>query len=611
MNTEIQHRDVQTRTSETERGHMRPPLVLWLSNAIVFISSACTMVLELVAGRIMAPYIGVSLYTWTSIIGVVLAGISLGNYLGGKIADRYPYRRTLGVLFFISSLSTLGILATSLLLQHLDVLPKMSLEWRIVMLTVVMFFVPSTALGTVSPVVVKLTLRTLAEAGNQVGRIYAFGALGSIVGTFLTGFWLIASFGTRRIVFAVAMLLLLMAFAVGDVWRKRYAQAQVGLVALALCATLLDLGAFHITLGRLLIQGNAANLQTRVLLSDVAALSVIVWLIWLGWQKFRGRQSWATLRPLLSVALAALAFTGGWRWLADHGRFEAPCNRETSYYCIRVDDQTSGGGQVVKRLVLDHLIHSFSSLDDPTYLQYGYETVYAEMTDFHAQLRGSNTLNALFIGGGGYTYPRYIEAVYPGSSIEVLEIDPEVTLTAYQQLGLKRGGSIHTLNGDARSSLQSMPRTHQYDLIFGDAYNDLSVPYHLTTREFDVLVHEALRADGYYMANLIDNYQHGQFLKAFARTLRQVFSHVYLLSNGNSWTMDAQNTYIVVGTDQPFNYVEFTKAVGDGRRGMVSTHRYEPDQFERDLQADSAIVLTDDYAPVDNLIAPLFAQRGF
>src|SRR5207244_5847556 len=77
---------------------------------IVFVASFCSLVIELIAGRIMAPYIGVSLYTWTSIIGVVLAGISLGNYLGGQIADRWPYRRTLGILLMAGGLASLAIL---------------------------------------------------------------------------------------------------------------------------------------------------------------------------------------------------------------------------------------------------------------------------------------------------------------------------------------------------------------------------------------------------------------------------------------------------------------------------------------------------------------------
>ena len=68
----------------------------WVGYVVVFVASACTLVLEIAAGRLLAPYIGASLYTWTSVIGVVLAGISLGNYLGGVVADRAGSRRTLG-----------------------------------------------------------------------------------------------------------------------------------------------------------------------------------------------------------------------------------------------------------------------------------------------------------------------------------------------------------------------------------------------------------------------------------------------------------------------------------------------------------------------------------
>ena len=65
---------------------------------ITFIASFCSLVIEMVAGRILAPFVGVSLYTWTSIIGVILAGISVGAYIGGRLVDRYPYRRTLGTI---------------------------------------------------------------------------------------------------------------------------------------------------------------------------------------------------------------------------------------------------------------------------------------------------------------------------------------------------------------------------------------------------------------------------------------------------------------------------------------------------------------------------------
>src|SRR3954463_2582332 len=155
---------------------------------VVFVASCCTLILELVAGRILAPFIGVSLYTWTSIIGVVLAGISLGNFLGGVIADRWPRRRTLGFLPAAGGVESLAILpliniATAIPTAELidptrplgGALPvdrAALLISRIVVITTLIFFPPSFILGMISPVVVKLTLHDLAHSGGLVGKIY-------------------------------------------------------------------------------------------------------------------------------------------------------------------------------------------------------------------------------------------------------------------------------------------------------------------------------------------------------------------------------------------------------------------------------------------------------
>ena len=140
---------------------------IWLAYLIVFVSSTCTMVIELVAGRIMAPYIGVSLYTWTSIIGVVLAGISLGNFLGGVVADRRATREVLGLVFLGGGLASLAILVTTHVVVsaplQLDLIPK------IVLFTTAIFFLPALVLGMVSPIVIKLALADLAHSGGTVG----------------------------------------------------------------------------------------------------------------------------------------------------------------------------------------------------------------------------------------------------------------------------------------------------------------------------------------------------------------------------------------------------------------------------------------------------------
>lgn len=187
--------------------------------AIAFIASGCTLVIELVAGRLLAPYIGVSLYTWTSVIGVILAGISIGNFLGGRLADRYPGPSVLGLTLVAASLTsfiTLGLV--SLLPQFTLWMPLVP---RILVLTTVIFFLPGCILGMITPLVVKQALTDLGHAGGLVGRVYAISTAGSLVGVYLTGFVLIAHFGTRLIVVMVAAVLLLLGALLGNLLHGR------------------------------------------------------------------------------------------------------------------------------------------------------------------------------------------------------------------------------------------------------------------------------------------------------------------------------------------------------------------------------------------------------
>lgn len=520
---------------------------------IVFLSSACSLVLEIVAGRILAPYIGVSLYTWTSIIGVVLAGISLGNYAGGKIADRWGSPRTLGIILLAGGLASLLVLPLTLLAGDRTVFrldcgpngvgamgglctPQLAIMTKILLLTTAIFFLPGFILGMVSPVVIRLSLDTISTSGTTVGKIYAFSTAGSIVGTFLTGFWLIATFGTREIVLGVGVLLLMMAVVFGRLWRvRRPAQAAplaVGAALLGLLATAID--------------------RTDALASG--------------------------------------------------------CYRETDYYCIKVYDQPEGD-RILRTLVLDHLVHSYTSMDDPTFYEYGYVKVYAEITDYIARRRPD--FRTAFIGGGGYTLPRGIEHQYAEASIDVLEIDPGVTRTAYEMMGIRPDGRVRSINLDARLAIEAVEGGPKYDLIFGDAFNDLSVPYHLTTREFDQRVGSVLRDDGFYLINVIDKFKGGLFLPSFIRTLKQVFPHVYLMSASSSWTTwgAAPNTYVVMGGMTPLDPERLKLVKAQGATGLI-TNVMPDDALDEWLATAPGVVLTDDYAPADNLVAPLFAERG-
>jgi predicted MFS family arabinose efflux permease len=191
--------------------HDRPLKALPFPSAFAFIGSGCLLVLELVAGRILAPDVGVSLYTWTSVIGVVLAGLSLGNWLGGKIADWRPGRSTLSLLYLLSAVTSALILLFADNLDSVDAPHDWTTILQVLWLATLVFFLPSVVLGTPVPMIVKLALHSLDATGRVVGRIQAAASVGSIVGVFLTGFVLISAFGTKAIVAGVAVTLGLLA----------------------------------------------------------------------------------------------------------------------------------------------------------------------------------------------------------------------------------------------------------------------------------------------------------------------------------------------------------------------------------------------------------------
>lgn len=562
---------------------------IWLAYLIVFVSSTCTLVIELVAGRIMAPYIGVSLYTWTSIIGIVLAGISLGNYLGGVVADRRASRPTLGAILVAGGVSSAAILALTPVVTAIS--PQMPLIPRIVFYITTIFILPSVILGMVSPIVIKLALQDLQRTGNTVGSIYAVSTVGSIVGTFLTGFWLISWLGTRTIVWLVALVLLALGIAVGELWRPFGRAAALGgaLAALGVALWANNSGVF------VWLPSGWAGTELSVVAAVLALLLPAL-------TAFSLPFSASVSRAALNLSFAGLlALYAGW----TGGLFRAPCIVESNYFCIRTHE-TNVDGKDVRALVLDHLVHSYVSLDDPRVLGYGYERVYAEVTADYVARRPQ--IDTLFIGGGGYTFPKYVEAMYPTATVDVIEIDPAVTQAARDYLNLAPDTRIRSFNQDARAVLMDWKEPKKYDIIYGDAFNDLSIPYHLTTVEFDRLIAERLKDEGIYLANVIDKYEGGEFMKAYANSLKQVFPYVYLLAQGEAWRWSSPNTYVVMASRQPFDYARFKANVA--REGQPLTQVLPDDVFAAYLKTGRALTLTDDFVPVDQLVAPLFVERG-
>ena len=127
--------------------------------------------------------------------------------------------------------------------------------------------------------------------------------------------------------------------------------------------------------------------------------------------------------------------------------------------------------------------------------------------------------------------------------------------------------------------------------------------------EFDRIIYNRLKPDGMYMINVIDRFQGGDFMKAFLNSLREVFPHVYLTSQGPTWQGTRSNTYVLVATKTQIDQAEFRRVVA--RDGIVRTDFAPTDVLDPYLAAEPRILLTDDYAPVDQLVARLFVERGY
>lgn len=163
-----------------------------LPYALAFFSSLCIMTLELVSSRLVATHVGASLTVWTSVIGIILGGICLGNVLGGRLADQVDPRRAVGPLFALGSFLTLCTLWINAFVGR--ILPSsLGIPWEIrtVLVVSLVFLIPATVLGMVGPVVAKMAVQQARKAGSAIGDVYFCGAIGSIIGTFFCGFVLI------------------------------------------------------------------------------------------------------------------------------------------------------------------------------------------------------------------------------------------------------------------------------------------------------------------------------------------------------------------------------------------------------------------------------------
>jgi MFS family permease len=503
-----------------------------LAYVVVVAAGAAVLVVETLAARLVAPYVGLTLEAFTAAIAAALLGIALGARLGGAAADRHPPTTVVTVGLAGGGVGVLAVRPVIHLIGP-DVAgggPFAAL-WLVGLATL-----PAvTLLSAVPPAVVAARLARLDETGTVVGRLSALGTLGALAGSVLTGFVLVAALPTSSILAVTAAGVLLLAVACA-VWARRSPTASAPVE-----------------------QGSAA---------------------------------------VVTVVVAAVLAGAGLAVV------EGPCAVETPYSCARVvpDPERPTG----RLLVLDDLHHSYVDLEDPTYLGFSYVRRFAGAVD--GWWRDERPLRAVHVGGGGFTLPRWLEATRPRSRSDVLEIDAEVVELVRRDLGLQTGPSMRVVVGDARTSLTEIAPASA-DLVVGDAFGSLSVPWHLATVEAAKLVRAALTDDGLYVLNVIDRGEL-DLLRAEVATVAEVFGEVAVAAAPATLEPGPGNdggNYVLIASPGglPAERLASVTAAVEERDGGSVAVRVGPGS-----PLAGGMVLTDDHAPTDQLLTPYVGPRG-
>lgn len=410
--------------------------------AVVFAGGAASLAIEICASRLLAPYFGNSTVVWANVIGLILIYLSVGYWIGGRMADRHPTPRALGIVLLLAAAAIAALPFVAHPFLNLAVSGLNALSVGVVVgsffSTLLLFAVPVSLLGMVSPFALRLSLPDVSSAGRTSGRLSSLATVGAIAGTFGAALLLIPAIGTQRTMLSTAL--------------------ATALAALPL------------------------------LVRPAAALAVVV-------------------AGLLVIPPAAPKPAVG-----------TIAEREDAYQFVQV--LREGDGKVVMRT--DEGVADQSVYRSDTALTGGEW----DMPLVVPPLMSRAPHRILVIGNAGGTTARALASVYPGASIDGVELDPVVTELARTYMGMNDIPGLHVYAADGRAFLRDT--TRRYDLIVLDAYRQTYIPFQLATQEFFTAVRDHLAPGGAVALNVERVPGDDSLARAISGTVAAVFPQVWV-----------------------------------------------------------------------------------
>ena len=461
---------------------------------IIFCVEAVCMILELVASRVLSPFFGSSNAVWTSIIGIILLSSSLGNYLGGKIADKKNIQKNLKLILGICSIFILvipfiqnGIL--NFFIKHIT-------DTRVgaVLGALSLFFIPSAFIGLITPIILKLKLKNLNQAGATSGKIYALSTLGGIVGTFLGGFVLVPNIGSIYILFVLSIIML----------------ALVPFVDLKI------------------------KNKVNILIALIIIISIIAMNILLSNNRSNGNK---VLNNEYGLYVT---------YDTQYGRvliYNATLNNEK----IRVLNIDSGYESA-----------TYTDNDKIYELVFEYTKYYNLMFKASIDIQNTLLIGGAGYSYPKYYISHYtdknIDVVEIDGEITELAKQYFYLDQLIEDYNLNETNRLNLIHDDGRVYLNTTEK--KYDAILNDAFSGSSPAKTLTTLESVRNIKRCLNEDGVYLTNIISSLEgdNSRFLRAEVNTLLQEFNNVYVIPCNNTGDTSRIQNNMVIASDSTLNY---------------------------------------------------------
>ena len=472
-----------------ERKILKNKAYLYLTE---FFAGMAVMAVELGASRLLAPYFSSSQIVWTIIISTIMIAMALGNIYGGRSADKNPdpdrlYRRLLIAAVWTAAIPVLGKYIILLITGILIVTISSNLLIAAGFLACMVIFVfPCFLLGTVTPSLTKYAVRSLDDSGSTVGRLGDANTVGSIIGTFTPTFITIPTVGTSVtfLIFSGILLALAMIYFISANTGK--IRCLVSVILFVVCSVFGHSGHFAFWNNSLAYEGESIYNYLQVQEDkDTVILSTNVLF---GIQSI-SRKDGSLTGMYYDYAMAAPVMAG---FVPDEEVSEA-------------SDKESGSGD-----------DSAADVDAGAQAQ--------SHAGDRAESQAGNACDILILGNGSGTYAKECANHFPDAKIQGVEIDQKITDLAGRYFDMPDSVKVATYDG--RAYLEA--DRHTYDVIMVDAYQDISVPFQMSSVEFFSMVKEHLKPNGVMVVNMNMRASGEKSINSYlSDTISAVFPSVY------------------------------------------------------------------------------------